>query len=69
VISVVDLRVKFGLAAAFTERSCVGGVQLKLLSAPTVQMGLIVDRVEDVVALTASEIEATPEFGVEIDTA
>ncbi len=60
---------KFGLAAAFTERSCVGGVQLKLLSAPTVQMGLIVDRVEDVVALTASEIEATPEFGVEIDTA
>ena len=69
VIPVVDLRVKFGLEAAFTERTCVVVVQLKLPPAQTVQMGLIVDRVEDVVTLTGSEIEATPEFGAGIDTA
>jgi purine-binding chemotaxis protein CheW len=68
VIPVVDLRVKFGLEAAFTERTCVVVVQLKLPPAQTVQMGLIVDRVEDVVTLTAGEIGATPEFGVGFDT-
>lgn len=67
VIPVVDLRLKFGLEAAFTERTCVVVVQLKLPPAQTVQMGLIVDRVEDVVTLSAGEIEATPEFGAGID--
>jgi len=68
VIPVVDLRVKFGLKAEFTERTCIVVVQVKMPSDQTVQMGLIVDSVEEVVNLTAAEIEPTPEFGAKIDT-
>jgi purine-binding chemotaxis protein CheW len=68
VIPIVDLRVKFGLKAEFTERTCIVVVQVKMASEQTVQMGLIVDSVEEVVNLTAAEIEPTPEFGAKIDT-
>ncbi len=69
VIPVVDLRVKFGLKAEFTERTCIVVVQVKMPNDQVVQMGLIVDSVEEVVNLTAAEIEPTPEFGAKIDTA
>jgi purine-binding chemotaxis protein CheW len=69
VIPIVDLRVKFGLKAEFAERTCIVVVQVKLLTEATVQMGLIVDSVEEVVTLQAGEIEPTPEFGARIDTA
>jgi len=68
VIPIVDLRAKFGLKAEFTERTCVVVVQVSLDAGNTVQMGLIVDSVEEVVNLTGEEIEPTPEFGVRIDT-
>ena len=68
VIPIVDLRVKFGLKAEFTERTCIVVVQVKLPSDQTVQMGLIVDRVEEVVTLAAHEIEPTPDFGAAIST-
>jgi purine-binding chemotaxis protein CheW len=68
VIPVVDLRVKFGLKAEFAERTCIVVVQVKLLSDQIVQMGLIVDSVEEVVTLTAEEIEPTPDFGTKVDT-
>lgn len=68
VIPVIDLRLKFGLAAAFGERTCIVVVQIKLPTAQLVQMGLIVDSVEEVVNLTASEIEPTPDFGTRVDT-
>jgi len=68
VIPVVDLRVKFGLKAEFAERTCIVVVQVKLPSDQTVQMGLIVDSVEEVVTLAANEIEPTPDFGARIDT-
>lgn len=68
VIPVVDLRVKFGVKAEFAERTCIVVVQVKLPTEQTVQMGLIVDSVEEVVTLQAGEIEATPEFGAKIDT-
>ncbi len=68
VIPVVDLRVKFGVAAEFAERTCIVVVQVKLPSEQTVQMGLIVDSVEEVVMLQATEIEPTPDFGARIDT-
>lgn len=69
VIPVVDLRVKFGVKAEFAERTCIVVVQVKLPTDQTVQMGLIVDSVEEVVTLQAGEIEPTPEFGAKIDTA
>jgi len=68
VIPVVDLRVKFGLPAEFAERTCIVVVQVKLPTETTVQMGLIVDSVEEVVSLPSEEIEPTPEFGAAIDT-
>ncbi|HYP16476.1 MAG TPA: chemotaxis protein CheW [Opitutus sp.] len=68
VIPVVDLRVKFGLKAEFAERTCIVVVQVKLPTEQIVQMGLIVDSVEEVVTLTDEEIEPTPDFGTKIDT-
>lgn len=68
VIPVVDMRVKFGLKAEFAERTCIVVVQVRLPSQQTVQMGLIVDSVEEVVTLTATEIEPTPEFGARLNT-
>lgn len=69
VIPIVDLRVKFGLKAEFAERTCIVVVQVKLPTEQIVQMGLIVDSVEEVVTLQAGEIEPTPEFGAKVDTA
>jgi len=68
VIPVIDLRVKFGLEAQFTERTCIVVVQVKLASDALIQMGLIVDSVEEVVHVPAAEIEPTPEFGTRVDT-
>lgn len=68
VIPIVDLRVKFGLKAEFTERTCIVVVQVKLPTDQIVQMGLIVDSVEEVVTLAGAEIEPTPDFGAKIDT-
>ena len=68
VIPIVDLRVKFGLKAEFAERTCVVVVQVKLPTDQIVQMGLIVDSVEEVVTLNANEIEPTPDFGARVDT-
>jgi purine-binding chemotaxis protein CheW len=68
VIPVVDLRVKFGLKAEFAERTCIVVVQVKLPTEQVVQMGLIVDSVEEVVTLTKEEIEPTPDFGTKVDT-
>lgn len=69
VIPVLDLRLKFGLPAAIAERTCIVVVQVKAGGDRTAQMGLIVDAVEEVVNLTAADIEPTPEFGVRLDTA
>jgi purine-binding chemotaxis protein CheW len=68
VIPIVDLRVKFGLKAEFAERTCIVVVQVKLPNEQVVQMGLIVDSVEEVVTLNAGEIEPTPDFGMRVDT-
>lgn len=70
VIPIVDLRAKFGLTAEFAERTCIVVVQVKLQAEQVVQMGLIVDSVEEVVTLNAGEIEPTPDFGgTRVDTA
>jgi purine-binding chemotaxis protein CheW len=68
VIPVVDLRAKFGLTAAFTERTCIVVVQVDALSGKPTQMGLIVDAVEDVINVAADMIEPPPAFGASFDT-
>jgi purine-binding chemotaxis protein CheW len=68
VVPVVDLRLKFGLAAAeYTQRTCIIVTQVQG-EAGAVLMGIVVDGVSEVLNLTAAEIEDTPDFGEEIAT-
>lgn len=69
IIPVIDLRMRFGLPAIFTERTCIVVAQVRSRSDRFVQTGLIVDAVEEVLPLTSEEIEPIPEFGARIDTA
>ena len=68
VIPIIDLRVKFGLKAEITERTCIVVVQVHSPAGLPVQMGLIVDAVEEVANLNEADIEPTPEFGTQLDT-
>jgi purine-binding chemotaxis protein CheW len=63
VVPVVDLRLKFGLAAAdYTQRTCIIVTQVQGESG-AVMMGIVVDGVSEVLNLTGAEIEDTPDFG------
>jgi purine-binding chemotaxis protein CheW len=66
VVPVIDLRIKFGLAASeYTQRTCIIVTQVQGDSG-FVLMGIIVDGVSEVLNLAASEIEDTPDFGEDI---
>jgi purine-binding chemotaxis protein CheW len=65
VVPVVDLRLKFALPAAeYTQRTCIIVTQVQGETGP-VMMGIVVDGVSEVLNLTGSEIEDTPDFGDE----
>ncbi|MCA1987771.1 MAG: chemotaxis protein CheW [Desulfarculus sp.] len=69
VIPVIDLRLKFGLPYKEPdERTCVIVVEV-MNDGRTVQMGIVVDRVNEVVDVKPGEVEPTPSFGVALDTA
>jgi purine-binding chemotaxis protein CheW len=68
VIPIIDLRLKFGLAAGVNERTCIVVVQVRPGADRVMQMGLVVDSVDEVVALAKEDIEPTPEFGAKVDT-
>jgi purine-binding chemotaxis protein CheW len=69
VIPVVDLRLKFGMAAkGTTEKTCVVVVQLQG-TVSRITMGAIVDEVSEVLDISADQIELPPEFGTTVDTA
>lgn len=68
VLPVIDLRLKFGLEAAEpTERTCIVVVRVQA-GGQDITLGMIVDSVEEVINLSDSEIEDTPEFGAKVDT-
>lgn len=67
VIAVVDLRKKFGLRCDVDNRTCIVVVHVPL-AGRTVHLGLVVGSVEEVVNVTASEIEPTPDFGLRVNT-
>lgn len=68
VISVVDLRAKFGLeAVATTDKTCVIVVQVKRTAGMLV-MGIIVDEVSEVLDVAGGQIEPPPAFGARVDT-
>ncbi|HVS51187.1 MAG TPA: chemotaxis protein CheW [Opitutaceae bacterium] len=63
VVPVIDLRVKFGLVAAMSERTCIVVVHVGRESQRSIPLGLIVDTVEEVVSLSDADIAPTPSFG------
>ena len=64
VIPVVDLRLKFGMASAeHTAETCIIVVDVG-----EVEMGIIVDKVSEVLDIAGEDIEEAPSFGVNVDT-
>lgn len=64
VIPVMDLRLKFDMERAEdTKETCIIVVDLDDLF-----MGIVVDRVSEVLDIFDSEIDETPAFGVQVDT-
>jgi purine-binding chemotaxis protein CheW len=70
VISVADLRAKFGMeAVARTEQTCVIVVEIAAGNGRKLSMGIIVDHVSEVLDVAAGSIEPAPDFGAAVDTA
>jgi purine-binding chemotaxis protein CheW len=68
VIPVVDLRLKFGIAAIdYTERTCIIVVEITGQSG-AVKIGIVVDAVSEVLNIKAEDIENTPAFGTRVNT-
>ena len=68
VIPVTDLRRRFGMPEIdYTDRTCIIVVEVEG-QASTVQMGIVVDAVTEVLPVKGEEIESAPEFGTEVDT-
>jgi len=63
VIPVIELRAKFGLESReYDERTCIIVVEVQGAS-ETVQVGMIVDSVSEVLAIPDEDIEPPPSFG------
>ena len=64
----VDLRLKFGLPPMeYGERTCIIVVEVKT-ALGSVQMGVVVDTVSEVVNVNGADIEPPPSFGSRLDT-
>ncbi len=69
VIPVIDLRKKFGMPEAeITRETCIIVVEVKREDEEVVQMGIVVDNVEEVLDIPEGNIDPSPSFGAEIDT-
>ena len=69
VIPVVDLRLKFGMnAAEVTEETCIIVVEISQ-GDRKYQTGIVVDRVSEVLDIAGENIEDSPQFGSNVDTA
>jgi len=68
VIPVMDLRLRFGMAAIdYTDRTCIIVVEIAGESGK-VMIGIVVDTVSEVLNIKAEEIEEAPAFGTKLDT-
>jgi purine-binding chemotaxis protein CheW len=64
IVPVLDLRIRFGLRGSQTTQStCIVVVQVKTPKGHNIQMGLVVDGVQEVLNIHPGEIEETPKFG------
>lgn len=63
VIPIIDLRLKFGMSEIeHTEQTCI-----IVVCVGNLEIGIIVDRVSEVLEIVEEDIEETPEFGVDVD--
>lgn len=68
VIPVIDLRLRFGMESMdYTERTCIIVVEIDGTTG-TVQIGIVVDAVSEVLNITGKDIEDTPTFGTKLNT-
>jgi purine-binding chemotaxis protein CheW len=68
VIPVIDLRLKFGMdAIQYTDRTCIIVVEIDA-NDMTIQIGIVVDSVSEVLNIKEEEIEKAPSFGTSINT-
>ncbi len=69
IIPVTDLRRRFGLGEADTqEKACIIVTELNLADGTLLAMGLFVDAVEEVLQVSADEIQQPPRFGGGLET-
>lgn len=68
VIPLVDLRIRFGLpATADHDRTCIIVGQVAAAAGGVRPYAVVVDGVEEVIALTAADIAPPPDFGGAVD--
>jgi purine-binding chemotaxis protein CheW len=63
VIPIIDLRTKFGMDHDGALETSIIVVRVR-----GVQIGIVVDKVNEVLDIASSDIESTPSFGAEVDT-
>jgi purine-binding chemotaxis protein CheW len=68
VIPIMDLRLRFKMAAMdYTDKTCIIVVEIEG-QAKTIQIGAVVDSVSEVLSVGGNDIEETPSFGTKLDT-
>jgi len=68
VIPVIDLRLRFGMESIeYDERTCIIVVEITG-RAGTVQIGIVVDSVSEVLNIKGEDVEETPTFGTNLNT-
>lgn len=68
VIPVMDLRLRFGMEAIdYNDRTCIIVVEIEG-RAGTIQIGLVVDSVSEVLNIRKEDVEAPPSFGAKLET-
>lgn len=64
IIPIMDIRLRFGMdSIAQTDETCI-----IVVHAQNVEMGIIVDKVSEVLDISTKDIEPTPALGVDVDT-
>lgn len=63
VIPIIDLRERFGMTQEGAEETCIIVVQVH-----GIQLGVVVDKVSEVLNIAEGDIEPTPSFGVDVST-
>ncbi len=69
VIPVIDMRLKFNLdEREYDEQTCIIVVEVSAPSSGTMEVGIIVDNVNEVLKFGASDIEPAPRLGESVNT-